>query len=103
MQLYWRHLRPNGVLAVHVSNKYLTLAPVVDLVAKEFNKKAMLVSYVPPDGDDKEESSSDWVLVTSREGFFEQPDVQKAVKKIEPIPGLRVWTDDYSNLYKILR
>ena len=102
-QLYWRHLRPNGVLAVHVSNKYLTLAPGVALAAKESGKQAMLVSYAPPEGDDKEESSSDWVLVTSREGFFEQADVKKAVSKIDPIPGQRVWTDDYSNLYQILR
>ncbi len=102
-QLYWRHLLPNGVLAVHVSNKYLTLAPGVALAAKESGKQAMMVSYAPPDGDDKEESSSDWVLVTSREGFFDQQDVKKAVKKIDPIPGQRVWTDDYSNLYQILR
>ncbi len=102
-QLYWRHLQPNGVLAVHVSNKYLSLGPVVDLAAKEMGKKAMMVSYSPSDSDDREESSSDWVLVTSREGFFDQEDVKKSVKPIEPIRGLRPWTDDYSNLYRILR
>jgi spermidine synthase len=102
-QLYWRHLQPNGVLAVHVSNKYLSLGPVVDLAAKEMGKKAMMVSYSPSDSDDREESSSDWVLVTSREGFFDQEDVKKSVKKIEPIQGLRPWTDDYSNLYRILK
>jgi hypothetical protein len=43
------------------------------------------------------------VLVSSRKGFFDQPEIKGADMKITPIPGLRTWTDDYSNLYKILR
>jgi hypothetical protein len=100
-RLYWRHLRPDGVLAVHVSNKYLELAPVVALAAAEDGKRAMAIEY---DGDDdKEESASDWVLVSSRPGFFDQPEIRKSDSKIEPIAGLREWTDNYSNLYRILK
>ncbi len=99
--LYWRHLKPDGVLAVHVSNKYLSLAPGVALAAAESGKQAMLVSI--DEDDEKEIASSDWVLVSSRPGFFEQPEIKGADSKISPIPGLRTWTDDYSNLYKILR
>ncbi len=99
--LYWRHLKPDGVLAVHVSNRYLSLGPGVALAAAETGKQAMVVSI---DGDDeKEVDASDWVLVSSRKGFFEQPEIKGADMKITPIPGLRTWTDDYSNLYKILR
>jgi hypothetical protein len=100
-RIYWQHLRPDGVLAVHVSNRYLSLAPVVALAAAEFGKQAMDINY---DGnDDEQETSSEWVLVTSRPGFFERDTIQPVAEKIEPIPGLREWTDDYSNLYKILR
>jgi hypothetical protein len=100
-QLYWRHLQPDGILAVHVSNKYLSLAPVVALAALENRKLAMLVSF---DGNKtNEESSSDWVLITSRHGFFNLPSIAPAAKLIELIPGLRPWTDNYSNLYRILR
>ena len=54
-------------------------------------------------GNDKNaETASDWVLVTSRKGYFDQPDFKDVATKIEPIAGLRAWTDDYSNLYKIL-
>jgi len=99
--LYWRHLKPTGVLAVHVSNKYLNLGPVVAMGATEDRKQAMMLSN---DGDDNTEvAASDWVLVTSREGFFGQPEIKSVAGKIDPIPGLRMWTDDYSNLYKILR
>jgi hypothetical protein len=70
--------------------------------AAEDGKTARMVSFETGDRDDTEESDSDWVLVTSREGFFEQPEL-KVANKIDPIAGLRMWTDDYSNLYKILR
>ncbi len=99
-QLYWRHLKPDGILAVHVSNKYLSLAPVVALAALESRKLAMLLPY---DGNEtNEESSSDWVLVTSRHGFFHLPGLGPA-ELIDLIPGLRPWTDNYSNLYRILQ
>ena len=100
-KLYWRHLKPDGVLAVHVSNKYLNLSPVVALSAAEDGKQAMMISNEAD--DEKEIAAADWVLVSSRPGFFEQPEIKNATEKIEPIPGLRTWTDDYSNLYKILR
>ena len=100
-ELYWRHLKPDGVLAVHVSNKYLSIAPVVGLAALECGKQAMLLSY---DGNEtNEESSSAWVLMTSRQRFFDLPAIAAAATLIDPIPGLRPWTDNYSNLYRILR
>jgi len=99
--IYWQHLRPNGVLAVHVSNLYLSLAPGVALAAKALGKEARDINY---DGDDaREETSSEWVLVTSRKGFFDRDEIAPVAKTIDPIPGLREWTDDYSNLYRILR
>ncbi len=99
--IYWQHLRPNGVLAVHVSNLYLSLAPGVALAAAANGKQAMEINY--NGDDDREETASEWVLVTSRKGFFERDDIKPVATKIDPIPGLREWTDDYSNLYKILR
>ncbi len=100
-RLYWRHLKPDGVLAVHVSNKYLALAPIVALGATEAGKQAEMVSYGGDEAD--EQSSSDWVLVTSRAGFFEAGEIQRAAGPIAGIDGLRMWTDDYSGLWRILR
>lgn len=100
--LYWRHLKPNGVLAVHVSNRYLRLGPVVDMGAAETGRKARMISFEPDDRDATEETASDWVLVTSRPGFFELPEMKESFE-IRPADGLRMWTDDFSNLYKILR
>ncbi len=61
-----------------------------------------MVNFESDDRTGTEESNSDWVLVTSRPGFFDQPEMKDA-RKIDPIANLRMWTDDYSNLYKILQ
>ena len=62
--LYFRHLKPTGILAVHVSNRYLDLVPVVSRNARDLGKAAIDV-----DDEDEDEdyfSNSDWVLVSSR-------------------------------------
>jgi SAM-dependent methyltransferase len=101
MGLYWRHLKPDGVLAVHVSNQYLDLAPVVELEADAFDKTARQVEN---DEDDATQAfSADWVLVTSRPDFFNRPLLRNAAALIAVPHGLRIWTDDYSNLWQILR
>ena len=69
--LYLRHLKPGGILAVHVSNRYLDLVPVVARHAADFGKAAMQVS---DDGDSEDYfSSSDWILVSADRSVFKDP------------------------------
>ncbi len=92
--IYFRHMKPDGVLAVHVSNRYLNLAPVVANLAAAYGKTA--VQIVTP-GDEKEQTSlTTWILVTAKPEF---PNLQP----LPAVPGLRLWTDDYSNLFQVLR
>jgi SAM-dependent methyltransferase len=100
-RLYWRHMKRDGVLAAHVSNRYLSLGPVLALAAQEHGKQARMLTY--RGASDKREAQSDWVLVTSRPGFFALPELSTAAKPVETLPGLRMWTDDFSNLYRLLR
>jgi hypothetical protein len=98
--LYWHHLKPNGVLAVHVSNRYLNLPPVVELAAQRSGKSAWLVQ-----NDDRDLSQiygASYVLVTSREGFAREPLLKGKLERIQVPPHLREWADDYSNLWDIL-
>jgi SAM-dependent methyltransferase len=98
--LYFRHLEPDGVLAVHVSNKHLFLQPVVAGAATKLNKEAVIVNSA--DDGRKGIYHATWILVGSREGFFGQPEIEKAGK---PLTGSRQqsWTDDYSSLFRILK
>lgn len=98
--IYWRHLKPDGVLAVHISNKYLNLAPVVLLSTKPFGKEAWQVDS--DDDDAREVYGATYVLISSRPNFFNDPALRGELIKIDMPPHLRTWTDDYSNLWQVL-
>lgn len=98
-QLYWRHLKPDGILAIHVSNLYLDLEPVVAMQAKAMGKPALLIAN--EDDDSRDIFLADWVLITSRASLLDH--LKGFSSKIENKPGLRLWTDDYSNLWKSLK
>lgn len=99
-RLYFRHLKPDGVLAVHISNKYLNLAPVVAEEAAFLGKPAIEVSSA---GDDRRGvSAARWVLVTGDTGFLDQPETRHAGKPVEATNRLRLWTDDYSSVFSLL-
>jgi SAM-dependent methyltransferase len=99
-RLFFRHIRPDGILAVHVSNSHLSLEPVVERLATALGKQNILV-----DTEDGEELvyGASWVLVTSRPDVLQQPALAAAGRAVKPKLGLRTWTDDYSNLFQILK
>jgi spermidine synthase len=99
IQLYQRHLRPGGIVAFHISNQYLDLAPVVKEQAEHAGLKAVLIST--SDIPDEGAFAADWVLVTANDKFLALPEVSAASAEIAPRAGLRLWTDDYSSLLPI--
>jgi SAM-dependent methyltransferase len=99
--LYFRHLKPAGVLVVHVTNKYLALAAVVHRIAGALGKQDRLVE--DPGNPAAATFPSSWVLVSGRACVFDQAEIRAAGKRVEDRPRLRIWTDDYSNLFQILR
>lgn len=99
---YFRHLRKGGILAVHVTNRYLNLVPVVARAGEEFQKQAFEVSDT---GEARDYwSASDWMLVGPDThvfvllGFHGAPIIKRGAPR-----SLRTWTDDFSNLFQILK
>jgi predicted O-methyltransferase YrrM len=101
MALYQRHLAPGGVVAFHISNQYLDLAPEVALLATSANMQAKVVDS--PANYERAELAASWVLVSSNTEFFQQPDIALAARTVPARAGLRLWTDDYSSLLPIMR
>jgi SAM-dependent methyltransferase len=99
--LYLRHLKPEGVLAFHVSNNYLDLAPVVAQLAQEVHYGAVEVKN-HADSDDLI-LPAEWVLVTRNASVLENTAIRLHSQPITPRPGLRPWTDDFNNLLEILK
>jgi SAM-dependent methyltransferase len=85
-QMYFRRLRPEGVLAIHLTNRYLELDSVVAAVAAALGKHSALV-HSEPDRT-RHISAADWAIVGDLAGT--------------PIRrSARVWTDGYSNLFQV--
>jgi hypothetical protein len=101
-ELYWRALKPDGVLAVNISNRHVDLSPVVRKLAEVYGKEAHWVSGQAGDGEGV--LASVWVLVTSNRAFLDTPDV---AAHLQPWPEdaskPRLWTDDFSNVYSLMR
>ncbi|HSW50345.1 MAG TPA: fused MFS/spermidine synthase, partial [Bryobacteraceae bacterium] len=100
-ELYFRHLKPNGVLAVHVSNRFVDLTSVVARGALSLGRSylAVLSLGVP----EEQTLTASWVLVSANREFLSSPVLEADGRHIEPSPRIRVWTDDYSNLFQALR
>ena len=104
LAVYLRHMKPDGIVAFHVSNRFLHLIPVVARIAREENARAVLVSDDPDEDDDEtRRSRSDWVLVSRSREALERPEIAKAATEAEDEGSWRTWTDDYSNLIQILK
>jgi SAM-dependent methyltransferase len=99
--LYFQHLKPDGVLAVHISNKYLNLRPVVEAAAGQLGKEAVLVynEFTQETGI----YPSRWILVGSRDGFLGREEVERAGTILKPSRDDVLWTDDYSSIFSIMR
>ena len=100
-ELYLRHLAATGVLAVHISNRHLDLKPVVGGIASELKLMARRVSTT--DDGLVGEAASDWLLVTRNASFLGDPEIREASEEVQgTYKPVRLWTDDYSNLFQIL-
>jgi spermidine synthase len=101
--LYQRHLKTNGVLAVHISNHYLDLEPVVVNLAKQFGYRLVKCDY-----DEQEDTwwvySSTWMLLSRDEAFLKQPLIAQAARTMTTSrKNVPLWTDDFASLFQILR
>lgn len=98
-EVYLRHLKPGGVLALHLSNLYLDLQPVVRSVARSL-KLESLPAHNAPDTKNGVHASH-WAFVGKAEDVARLPVEGNALAISQKPP--RAWTDDYSTLLAVLR
>ncbi len=99
--LYLEHLAPDGILAVHISNRHLDLLPVVWQLAEHYDLARVVI------GDDCSQERcfpSLWVLLAREPALLAVPEIASRARDMgDYTPSLRLWTDDYSNLIQILK
>jgi hypothetical protein len=98
-EVYFRHIKPSGILALNITNTHLELAPIVEKLAATLGKHIVIVTN--DTDDERKYHCARWALVSTK------PITSSAIldNADEPAarPDLRVWTDDYNNLFQILK
>jgi hypothetical protein len=103
---YDRHLNTNGIIAVHISNHYLNLEPVVLSLARYFHYEAAYIDY-----DERDEEwwayGSTWMLLARDRSILDAPAIRQAVgengSKAGEASSFPLWTDDFAALFPILK
>jgi spermidine synthase len=99
--LYKKQLAPDGIVAFHVSNQYLNLAPEIAQLAIAANMQSRLVESARNDLMGSYRAT--WVLLTNSPAFFNRPEIAGTCTETPTTPHLRAWTDDYSSLLPIVQ
>lgn len=98
---YLDHLAPDGIIAVHISNRYFDLEPVVTNLARDLG-----LSVVTVDDDDNGEwwiYDTTWMLLSKDPNALKRDSIAKGASQSVGNMAIPVWTDDYTALFKILR
>jgi hypothetical protein len=100
-RLYFQHLKADGILAVHISNRYLEIEPVVQGAATGVGKACMTVD----NGDNPQigQYTATWVLVGDLQNLLQHPEIRTAGKILVNSEHQRPWTDDYSSILPLLK
>ena len=101
IRVYKRHITADGVVAFHISNRYLDLTPIVKQLGDDVGMEVLRIT----DNPDKDSYlyRSDWVLVTANKALVETLVKSGVGERIFAREGITPWTDDYNNLLQILK
>lgn len=102
---YGRVLAGNGLLLVHVSNRFLSLEPVVEAAARTGGWTAAALTYHPTLAEEMDEAAtSDWIALSRSPGTIARLRARDgAWRALRTTPGFTPWTDDYATILPVLR
>jgi hypothetical protein len=99
--LFFQHLKPDGILAYHISNRFLDLKPVLANIAQANNLSVRLITDSPDDGSTS--SITDWVLLARSPAAFDHERLAEVAEEMDPNPHFSLWTDQFNNLIDVLK
>lgn len=101
--IYLQHLAPDGLIAANISNVRLDLRPVFWQLAQYYNLE-MAVIENPAAEDNPGGFFSSWVLLSRQPDLLEAPQLAQSNTGMDGFrTDTRLWTDDTSNLFQILK
>jgi hypothetical protein len=102
LELYFKKLKPNGILAFHITNRHLALKKVLSILAEQLHKTAFIEEFKP-----QQELplvvATDWVVIANNAQVLE-PLHNSNLGTWETLPlyfDIKPWTDDFTNIVDI--
>jgi hypothetical protein len=100
-EVYGRHLKTNGVIAIHISNYYLNLEPLVHEIAAQFHFRLTVHKEVAPGS--AWIFPSTWALLAPGHSFLDSTAILSQTEASTDRSRVRLWTDDFASLFHMLR
>jgi spermidine synthase len=100
LAIYQRHMKAGGVIAFHVTNRYVDLIPVVEALA---HARGLHIIHIADEAEESLASRSDWLLLSDSREALERPELAEFATEIVPRRDWRLWTDDFNNLVQVLK
>ncbi|MDQ4071329.1 MAG: fused MFS/spermidine synthase [Actinomycetota bacterium] len=103
IRLYRSKLTADGVLALHISNRYLDLGPVAAALARDAGLACL--SQAEPQAAARRvpgKAAAHWVLMTASPDRLGPVATDPRWRPCRSEPGAEVWTDDFSNIVEAL-
>jgi spermidine synthase len=98
---YLAHLAPGGIIAAHITNLHLDLQPIFWRLARFYGLHMVRVNF---EGNVNGAYTSHWILLAPDRTSLDLPAIQeRAVDLSQYSTGIALWTDEYSNLFQILK
>ena len=102
IELYFTKLKPNGILAFHITNRHLALKKVISDHVSHF-KLAALIQEFKPQKEIPLVIATDWVVMAKKAETL-KPLSQSRLGNWQKLPlyfDMKPWTDDFTNIIEI--
>ncbi len=100
--LYVRHLADDGIVAVHISNRFLDLQPVLANIAVAEGLSVRLIDDDVGEGRPRA-SSSEWALIARRAQTLAEGGIGARGEALRQRADAGVWSDGYNNLLRVMK
>ena len=103
IELYFKKLKPNGILAFHITNRHLLLKKVVSIHAEQMKLAALIQEFKPQDNPPPLIVATDWVVLAKNPEML-KPLQTSQIGSWQKMPlyfDMPAWTDDFTNIVSI--
>jgi len=103
VQMYLSKLAPDGILLIHVSNRYLNVQKLAEQLVIDAGLVAFQRSESAGELSKEGKSSTNHVIAARQIEHLGQIPEMPGWNRVTEAPGIAVWTDDYSSLLELMR